>query len=502
MVKWFNKSAECSIQLINPPKNDKYSPLDKFVNVKVSLKILEKMEKISHISCGVSGIVNVEMMVTNLALNGLTGTGIAYELVNEPHLFFNCFDILLLNDKNNNNDNNEQINSNQSGDDIDDDDKHNLNKIGKQTYTLFEGDELSESFEFEIPNTVYLPSSCERVDTINGNFDIDYNVFVEIYKVGGLFFRKPKLHTSFTLPIKYQAEKDLNLNINNKVLNYGISKIFRGKIKKFYYNEETNSLIPNSMNKNHNKTKFLRQIWNDNYKDKNYNNLTKSIPLKVKFSINSLIDLQIPLFNQLNICLLSNLKSIGIKSNQSNDFVFNDQSTNLGLFQINSLTIEIKYKTDVNCKKYVLRLNQNEPILKITFSKFFVDIKDFKYNRIDGNYIKNIDIETLIEHSNLDLTKNFSDLLGDKTIITSGTIPNWFNNTATFKFTLEISDGISQYENYEFVTSSTPDILLEDRNLNTNNSSIPVNNSANHRQFPPPPTYENSKLDKKLLLPN
>lgn len=481
MVKWFNKSVECSIQLINPPKYNKYSPLDNFVNVKVSIKILEKIEKVSHISCGLSGNANAEIVTTNLPLNGLSGSGIAYDLIKESHLFFNCFDILINTNQNNQNDSNNN---------------------GKENYTLFEGDELSQSFEFEIPDTVYLPSSCERFNSIDGYFEINYDVYVEIYKIGGLFSKKPKIYTNFKLPIKFQGKKDLNLELNNKILNYGISKIFKDKIKKFYYNKENNSLIPNSMNKNHNKTKFLRQIWNDDYKDKNYINLTKSIPLKIKMSINSSIDLQIPLFNQLNLCLISDLKSIGIESNQSTEFIFNNQSTNLGLFQIKSLTIEARCKISINCKKYILKINQNEPVLKILFKNLLVDIKDFEYNKMNGIYFKNINIESLIEHSNIDLTKNLLDLLGDEILFCSGKIPNWFDNNITFKFTLEISDGISQRESYEFVTSSTPDIIMDGTDIATVNSTN--NNNNNDREVtplsPPPPTYENSKLDKQLLL--
>ncbi|KAG0672140.1 hypothetical protein C6P40_003575 [Pichia californica] len=509
MSKWFSKSIDCTIKLRDPPNHNKYSPRDHSIKASISIKFLEQQDKICFIRCGLAASAYVEMQISRMNYDAFYGTGVRYEMVKDDHYFFNSWKDFTLNEnaQKNYDDNSPQyheIDTNDAfiNDDLinindNNDNNNNNNNINNsmKTYSFTPGEKIKENFEFELPNGIYLPSSCKRFGDINGDLTVTYQLYVNVYKIGGLFNKKPKISNTFKIPIIYQSGKDPNFEKFDKILIYGIQEIFNDKVKKFYYDKETNALIPTSIKTNHVKTKFIRQLWNDDYKDKNYINITKSIPIKLKFSIDSSIDLYVPLSNQLSISLISDLKSVGINSNQSTDFVLNGQSTNLGVFKLESLTIEAHYKTYIKCRQYSLKINESEPILKIKFKNLVYDIKDFKYSKLDGIYKKDITISELIKASiDIDITKSLMEILGDTTLITTGNIADWFDNSLNFRFCWKVSDGGSQIKKFEFITSSTADFLIGIVNSGSSN----VLDDRDRELFTPPPTYEKSKDDEKL----
>lgn len=478
MSKWFSKPAECSIELLNTPLNNKYSPINRIVYTRISVKFLEDVDNIAFIRCGLEGTTNMLFYTTDLTYGALYGPT-NRRMISQDSSFFNCYVDFPLdcscNDANNNvNGQNDSTTPTES----------------TKTYSFSQGEKLGGDYEFDFPNGVYLPSSYSNFGNINGEVSIFYKVFVHVYRVGGLITKKPKIYTSFTIPILYQSGQDPLANRIDQTLNYDQSMIFDNKVKKFYYDQETNALIPTSMNKNHKKTKFIRKLWNNDYKNENYNNMTKSLPLSVDFSVRSVFNLHEPFSSQFVLTLLTDLNSVGIESNQSTDFVFNGQSTNLGLFQIESLLVEAVYNSIVRCYEYVFKIHEESTLLKIKFKDLKFDVKDFQYDKFNQMYKMEIPIEELTKCSDTNLNKSLMDMLGEDTVLCNGNIADWLDGTTSLRFTWKISDGMSQKKKIEFKTSSTPDFLI---------GIVSTGRSGDLNTFsPPPPAYDNSKDDQKI----
>jgi hypothetical protein len=470
MSKWFSKSTEFNIQLTDPPLYNKYSPVNPNVNGIVTIKFLEQLKKVSNIKCGLVGYADIMYYASDLQYGGFQTTGIRRTLITQRIEFFNTYDDLPLECENYNNSN------------FKNDERRNGN-----AYLFNEDEKLECQFNFEFPNIVFLPSSCKNFGNLDAAITINYEIYVDIYKYGKILTTKTKKYSSYKFPIFYQAGMDPIIAKHVTTLNYKKSEIFKDKVKKFYFDENTKALIPSSLNRSHSKTKFIRQLWNNNYKPEFYNTITKTLPITLDFSVRSSFDMNEPFSSQIALSLLSDLKEIGIQSNQTKDFVFNGQSTNLGFIQIESLTVETVNKINLQCHQYLMCEYTKDIILKINFKGLTFDIKDFEFSKLDDAYKNEVPIDTLCKCADVDINQSLMDILEDKTIMSAGFVPDWFENDVKLIFTWKLSDGISQKLKMEFSTSATPDFLLGISNIEDDD-----------KDFIPPPTYEMSKDDEQI----
>lgn len=337
---------------------------------------------------------------------------------------------------------------------------------GFKIFTIPKHKKIENKSIIEIPQDRYLLSSYSRLgDGIKygGDIQIKYKVYIKIYRIGGLFKKGFKVLKYDYWDIYYQSCRDLKLNGNNKnddynILNYNKFEIFKNKVKTFYYDSEFHALIPTSITKNHNKIRFFLKLLDKNYQDENFKLFTKSIPIEINLSLPSIINIKNPIINQFNINLIFDLKKWDINYNQSTDFVFNGRSTHLGIFKIESLTIKLKYNLKAKCYLQNFRYQNSHVILDTKFDKFLIDLKDFEYDKELGRCKIDIRNENLMELSLIDLRQSIMDIMGDENIIFSGRLDDWFENDVSIEFKLVISDGLSMAKEFNFETTSTPDL--------------------------------------------
>lgn len=472
MSKWFTKPVDYEVKISNPPINGKYTPVHPIVSGTLLIEFQETVKNICNIKCGLTGSADILFYATKIEYGGFQTTAINRQLITQNVDFFDVYDDLPL-DYGDGNAGAKTAGSTKEG-----------------MCSFAEGEKIKYNFEFEFPDDVYLPSSCANFGNIDGDISFSYELYVEIYKYGKILTTRSKKYSSFRMPVTFQSGMDPLLPKSITNLNYIQSHTFQDKVKKFYYDEVTKALIPSSLNKNHTKTKFIRQLWNTNYKSTNYRQFTKSLPISLDFSLRSAIDLSLPFSSQISLALFSDLKSVGISSNKSKDFVFNGQSTNLGLFKVESLTVETWNKLRLQCYHYAMRETMRNEVTKIHFKDLNFDVKDFQYDKASELYKKEVPIDILAQYADIDINQSLMEMLGSKSMLCSGSLPDWFGNVVTLHFIWTISDGMSQKKNFEFQTAATPDFLLG----MPNQEGTHIDDS----DFQPPPTYENSKDDQML----
>lgn len=479
MSKWFGKQAEIFVDITDPPVNYKYSPIYPNIKGKVFINFIETLKKVSHIRCGIAGTADILYSATDLQYGAFQSTAINRQLITQSINFYNFHNDLPLDCKDCCNEKENGVNNN------------NNNNGTTLSFTFEEGEKINYNFEFKFPDCLFLPSSCKNFGNIDGDITVTYEIFVEIYRFGGLK-NKPKRYLLYKVPIGWQSGVDPNLSKTITTLSYLKIDIFKDKLKKFYYDETTNALIPTSINKSHSSTKFIRKLWNNDYKSENYSNFTKSIPLGMDFSIRSIIELSEPFSSQISLKFNVDLKSIGIMDNKGKEFVFNGQSTKLGNFQIESLLIETNNSFSLQCNQYYMKEQSKNRIIKINFKELNMDIKDFQYNKMNEIFQYELPIEEISNKADIDINQSLMDIMGDNSIMCSGFVPNWFGNVVNFIITWTISDGYSQRRKYEFITKSMPDFLLGMDDTHNNN------NSSSREPDEAPPVYEDIEQDMKI----
>lgn len=472
MGKFFSKSVEVNIDLMDAPIGNKYSPVNPIVRASISVNFHEEFKKICYFKSGVYGVADIVLHTTEL--EGHRGPESPNQTrkrktFTERDIFFKAFKDFAA--------------------DSDKIDAKISSELGMQTFTYRAGDQYETQIEIEIPNNVYLPSSCREFGDRNAHVNVGYAVYIEIYKFGGMFNKRPKLYETFSVPITYQSGKDPHYAQINQSLDYTMNEVYANKVKKFYFDETTQALIPSSLHNNHTRTKFIRKLWNDDYRTENYSRMTKSIPLNLEFVINSTLNLAEPLRNQFCLTLSSNLGAYNIESNQSTDFVYNGQSTHLGVFKIEYLLIEALYESTIECQRRRRRVDEKFMICRIDFTDLNVDIKDFEYNKQTGAYSYVVPMDDLTSAGDLDMNQRLVDMLESRAIMCAGIMSNWLSTSVQIKYTWKISDGMAQDKHIQFMTTSTPDFLFGNVNFNSVENNPPV--------YTPPLPYDTNGWDEK-----
>lgn len=479
MRNWFSSSTEFDISLLEPPLYNKYTPVNPNVRGVATIRFKDHLKKVSEIRCGILGSAYIVYHYKETRqVNGKTQVN--RREITQTHNFFNRYYNIPLSSQNI--------------------DAEHTNEV---CYAFTPGESIEYPFNLQIPNELYLPSTCNEFGNRTATISINYNVYAEVYKYGSILTSRTKMHSSLRVPIIYQAAMNrvLRQPMEVQLLPYEKSEVFKNKVKKFYFDEKINALVPSAITKPHSKTRFIRQIWNDNYREETYLKITKSIPLKVSMLVASAFDMNEPLYTQWLLGIFPDLASIGIASNDTTDFVFNGQSTNLGLFKIESLKIEALNTLHLQCKHHQMTDEIKYSILEIEFKDVFFDIKDFTFNSDFNSYAYKVPPELLTKNANIDITQTLNQLMGEETIKTSGFVPDWYSNKASFVFTWELSDSESQKVHYKFVTASAPDVLFDEVDAgtyNTNNNTDYIYNPGpdETESDQPPPSYE-SHIDNE-----
>lgn len=443
-------STNCLITLVDTPINQKYTQFDNIVKTDIQIDFKAR-EKICYINCGLLGSVEVSLNDKKKRYDP-NKDKIVYDskVKHDNHVFLNCETNFPLDEKF----------------------RNPYSKSKYETFTPPVGKILKKQFKFRIPNSDYLPSSYKSIIKTEGEYTISYQVYVEIYKLKGLINKKPKLFDRFITEITYQSGSDHNTVFPKPILDYESTQIYKNKVKKFYFDKYLNELVPSSITRNHRKARFFMQFWNEDYRNENYHQITKSIPLKLNLQINSLFDVYLPIIEQFKTVLVADLNSVGINSNQTTDFVFNGQSTHLGVFKIVSLSIKFHYNISIKCKNRFLQDENTTDILDTNFNEIIFDIKDLKFYKSTKTYNKELTPEELIESSEVYLNQSIMDIMKDKTFLCTGKVTDWFDTTVNLKFIWTISDAMSQERTFEILTSATPDNSSQQNRINRN-----INNS-------------------------
>lgn len=340
----------------------------------------------------------------------------------------------------------------------------------------------------------FLPSSCLNY----GNMETALVSVIHEVRVNVVQFRNgiEYIYDRCVIPLFYQAGIDdrLRYENNKNVLTTSDSQLFDKKEREYYFSEETGKLT--SIAKKN--SLFFRKRENSN----RYDLFTKSIPLSVSMKSNEIIDITKPFINQFTLTLSSDLKTQMMYNNQTNDFQFNNKSTKLGLFKIKSLQLEQKNQILIDGK---INDTVYTPLLNIQFNEFYLDIKDFMYDKSNDIYKLNISSNDLLKHSKLNLKYSLFDLMGSKVVMTNG-ITNIFENKTTVSFNWTISDGINDgnMRIYHLETNSTFDLpdMYHNYNPKSRDSLQEISEKkAMEKEFeyssqsfpPPPPSYEESE---------
>ncbi|TID28475.1 hypothetical protein CANINC_002470 [Pichia inconspicua] len=337
-----------------------------------------------------------------------------------------------------------------------------------KNHTLDKNTKIETDFIFEIIPQCYFPSSNYCTFDKNYAIKVWYEVYVEIYRFDK--HGKPqKLYIDYSKIVEVQGNQDPRVVKDVEFTPYTQSNTFIDKLKKFYYDSTLSALIPTSMSSNHSKTKFVRKLWNDNYKPEKYTLYTKTIPLTVIFSAPTSFDMSKPVYTQLKLDFQCDLLSVGIESNQTTDFVFNNQSTGLGIFQIESLKIHQEIKRVVTQGELSATHDDSKLLLHVHFENLIFDVKDFQYNKELETYIYSLNSEQLKTEG---ITQPLVEILNG-TIVTTGEIriidqtdvssftevPINYTTLSNLEFRWKISDGGSQCQKYNFETKCTPDFI-------------------------------------------
>lgn len=479
MGKLFSKAVAVEITLLDAPVGNKYSPVNPVVRADLEVNFEEDFSKVCYFKGGVKGVADIVLHTTELDPYRGPGQNPRYRrrTFTQRDTFFNAYQDL-------------------PSDPHKVDAKHSA-EYDMQTFTYKTGEQYKAQIEIEIPSNVYLPSTCQAFGDSSGHVSVIYEAYIEIYKVGGLFSKKPKLYESYVIPIVYQSAKDPLYPKAIQGLDYIMNEVYTNKVKRFYFDEAKQALIPSSLHNNHTRTKFIRKLWNEDYRSENYSKMTRSIPLDVEFAINSTLNLAEPIRNQFGLTLSSNLKAYDIESNQSTDFVYNGQSTHLGVFKIEYLLIEALYESTIECHGRRRRVDEKFMICRVDFTDLNVDIKDFEHDKQTGVYKYVVPMDDMARAGDLDMNRRLLDMLENRAIVCAGNISNWLSTSVQISYTWKISDGMAQDKHIAFVTSSMPDVLFGAASYNAEqnyNQSYAGENDA--VPDAPPPAYDTNKWDE------
>ncbi|GME88363.1 unnamed protein product [[Candida] boidinii] len=356
-------------------------------------------------------------------------------------------------------------------------DKHN---------STFEKDEIIrlQCKDFKFPfDELRLPSSYE-FSCPTWELSIKYRLTLDLQR--STLIHK---HYKANWPLNYRSGDyfDLNRNLNyldpNTALKDTDSHCFKKKPRRFIL-DNGNNLVENLLNGSHRHTRIFRSMFDYNYKRSVNKNLTKDVDLILKLKPKSYsIDINDNFVSQLGVLRIET-NSI-LNNNLVPDYAINKRSTELGKFHFKYLKIYMIDHLNIHCKGQssgplqkktalidtLVYKRQDETVFPQFINGFnnnnntdnMNDINDAKSNNFSINTTDTLKI--VRDHKDISISfdlcnfkqdpqnkecyfteVNISELLKNpsssvsfpKPILSSFTMPNYFENDAT----IEIEVGI------------------------------------------------------------
>lgn len=436
-----------SIKLKNVPDCGKYNPLDPVVQSTISISVVKDTPVIS-IEYGLRGIAECTRYEPIWVDNVLT-----YIPLSES---FTLFDI-----------EKDFLKENEQTGEL----KH-MDASGN--VLLKRGDPLTieSTLSFlDIESQICLPSSTQNfgfVTSQSANVSFKYESYVKITRFRR-FLKIKKLKT-YSCPVIYQAGPVApKLDVANGK-NFTQNKLFKNKVKQFIYDESLGALVPTGMSNSHGKSRFVRQLWDSNYRRKNYDILTRSIPITLSLTSQPYVYLNEPLLQQLNSTMLFKVSSDDIFN--SNEFSFNGQSTKLGYFFIESIEIFADFESTMFIKNKRSFQSHSKSIFCFCFkdNPIEFDLKDLDHNKETHSCAFPVSCSALME-SHPKGKMSIMEIQGKDTIVTTCYSDHYFDNQTNIRFVLTISDsdqsccfelkttlslGFMPHSNYSLVENDAP----------------------------------------------
>ncbi|ODV84360.1 hypothetical protein CANARDRAFT_24130 [[Candida] arabinofermentans NRRL YB-2248] len=208
------------------------------------------------------------------------------------------------------------------------------------------GEHLKYPIEFRFPSdSVFLPSSVSGYGSSLDNcgyLTVKYMMNVHISRDKKIFSKA--IDHEIVLP--YQCGNNVIPAEPQKVI-LAASHVYKSNLKQYIYDPTDDRMIPNPLNESHRHTRGIRKLWNKNYKEENYKELTKDVPITLSLETFNYFDLNFKI-NQLG-----SLKFISKGfSDIEPDFRFLKQSTKLGCFKISSISFVLKSDVMVRSRQY------------------------------------------------------------------------------------------------------------------------------------------------------
>lgn len=326
-------------------------------------------------------------------------------------------------------------------------------------WTVKQGESITADVHVEFPiDASFLPSSCSDFGTYwidTALITVKYYLYVTVSKHRSV--RKSASTEKFSFPLIFQGGNSEPLAIDRRYF-YTQQKIF-DKVKQLAFDESLKALVPTGLKNSHGKTRFIRQLWDSNYQLKNYNSVAKSIPVKVKMEMKSSIHLNEPFFKQILTVISFDLSNFE-NGPHSNDFLFNGQSTKLGLFSILSLKVFLRSKVRIVVRGNINEIVIEEPIHIFDYKKSPIefDLKDLKYDTSKKVCKFNVPIASLETCLNGDLSLH--DIIGKNTVMCNSS-SNYFICSSFCDFEWEFGNGTKR-ESILVHTNATPNLQLAD----------------------------------------
>ncbi|OWB73013.1 hypothetical protein B5S31_g2743 [[Candida] boidinii] len=496
--------AECKFEFNSiDEKTNCFSPSNPLIDGKLNIKFNSKLDKIKEINLRFEGFVKIiyhHEYYTTSGGNGGTGRVQSgnerkIEILSDIYQLFDYSQPLI-----------------NHYHDTDNDTKRN-------GFKFIKGDSLDYDIgPFYFPyNEVLLPSSF-ALYTGKWGILVSYTLTVEFKRIRS-FFKRDILIKDY---LNYQGGfyKTSHLltyyspTLSGDLLIPTDKNKFDRKPKELVIDTGTN-MVKNPLKSRHRNTRFIRSLFDDNYKSSNYKNLTKDVELKLLLISNNQKDNS----NFFNINdSLSKFGKLFIEvqdlTNLIPDFKLNNDSTGLGKFYFKSLELDLVTNVTLRAKysvsdtlKFQQRLIEKDYKTPATphnkFHEIKFDIADFhppdKYRAdSNGNFNSKGGFEYYFKWFNLSEFLNDSDKL-PQPLATSCRLGDYALMTYTMEWRFEIMysfNNVTKIKDFRLIH----DVVITNNEINIvpggfhSFAPIPFTNNVVDRN--PPPAFTNQVDDR------
>lgn len=296
--------------------------------------------------------------------------------------------------------------------------------------------------EFPSPDEWFLPSTADfgfnTSRIYHYTVQIRYFVYVKVDRVSS-FLKKVK-SDDFYQTIEYQSGAQFPTQL--LFLSYKEIKRFKSKMPKPELSNNKNGCGYNSedISSTSRKPKFLRRYLNRKE--------GKDIPFVLKFNVQSMLSLYDPLPEQFDLRFEFDFSN----SNFPDDFGTEKSSSGLGLFEIESLKIKVKYTVGLSVESDLTKFDQQpQTVLDLQFKDLIFDMKNSLYDKSTQKGTLKIPQEEFLKQ--LDLNLPLKDLI-KQPIVTSCDVFDTVQNFTSLHFIWTVKDTDNSVK-LTFKTTST-----------------------------------------------